>query len=174
MSSNIEMLEHMQEEQQRVMPEQKPGRSKQTYGTPQAFIDAVEKRFGKLICDLAASKENAKCEAFFDEAANALVQPWAELYPDVNLWLNPPYKNIGDWAKKCAEESVKRRGLIILLVPASISTCWFADHVHRKAMVLGISPRLVFNGEKSSFPKDLMIAIYGNGFQGFDTWRWTK
>jgi hypothetical protein len=32
----------------RKMPEQKPGRSKQDYGTPWDFIKAVEARFGKL------------------------------------------------------------------------------------------------------------------------------
>lgn len=41
-------------------PIQKPGRSKQDYGTPWEFIRAVERRWGKLHVDLAAHSENAK------------------------------------------------------------------------------------------------------------------
>jgi len=156
----------------RTMPIQKPGSSKQNYGTPREFIQAVENRFGKLICDLAASKENTKCEKFFDEKDNSLNQNWAELYPENNLWLNPPFGGIGVWAKKCYEESQKRQGLILFLTPASVGTNWFYDYVHQKAMVLALSPRLVFEGETSSFPKDLMLSCYGMGLKGFDVWKW--
>jgi len=47
------------------MPEQKPFRSKQDYGTPRKFLDAVEKKFGKIVFDLAAHKGNAVCEKYF-------------------------------------------------------------------------------------------------------------
>ncbi len=36
------LASHIEYETSHFMPEQKPGRSKQTYGTPIAFIDAVE------------------------------------------------------------------------------------------------------------------------------------
>lgn len=156
----------------RKMPTQKPGHSVQTYGTPWEFIKAVENRFGKIICDLAASKENTKAEKFYDEAANSLTQPWSQHYPDGNLWINPPYGNIRVWVEKCATESANRHGSILLLVPASIGSGWFADHVHNKAMVLGLSPRIIFEGETTPFPKDLMLCIYSNGLSGFDVWRW--
>lgn len=165
-------IERIDYETNRQMPVQKPGYSKQTYGTPQEFIDAVEKRFGKLVCDLAAGPENAKCERFYCEETNSLGQPWAKKYPEYNLWLNPPFKNIGVWAKKCAEESLNRQGLILFLTPASIGTNWFADHVHQKSMVFGISPRLTFEGETTPFPKDLMLSVYGMGLKGFDVWKW--
>lgn len=154
------------------MPEQKPGKSRQDYGTPPEFIEAIEKRFGKIVCDLAASKTNAKCATYFDADSNSLEQPWAELFPTGTLWLNPPFGGIGNWARKCYEESLKRQGLILLLVPASVSTNWYAEYVHQKAMVLAIRPRLVFEGEASSFPKDLIVACYGLGFSGFDCWKW--
>jgi len=156
----------------RVMPVQKPGHSKQNYGTPRAFIEATEKRFGQIIFDLAAEEHNKKCDNFFTEKDDSLSQPWAELFPTGNLWLNPPFSNIKHWASKCAEESAKRQGLILFLTPASVGSNWFAEHVHNKAMVLAVSPRLVFEGETSSFPKDLMLSVYGNGFKGFDVWRW--
>jgi len=153
-------------------PTVRRGKSKQNYGTPPAFIRAVEKRFGKIVCDLAADGSNAKCERFFNEEADSLKQPWAEAFPTGLLWLNPPFSNIEPWAAKCSTESARRHGLIALLTPASIGTDWFACHVNRQAMVLGLRPRLVFEGEENGYPKDLQLAIYGFGLHGFDTWRW--
>jgi phage N-6-adenine-methyltransferase len=166
--------EELLEEKLRSMPLQKPGYSKQNYGTPWEFIQVVERRFGKIVFDLAAEAGNAKCENFFAEKDDSLSQPWAENFPDGVLWINPPFKNIKDWAKKCAEESLNRKGLILLLVPASVGSNWFAEHVHNKSMVLALSPRLVFEGETASFPKDLMLCCYGSGFKGFDVWRWKQ
>lgn len=155
------------------MPAQKPGKSKQNYGTPKSFISVVEKRFGSIACDLAAEEKNAKALKFYDEQSNSLIQPWSEHYPVGNLWLNPPFRNIHLWAKKCHLESQNRQGLILLLTPASIGTVWFRDFIHQKAMVLGLSPRIIFEGETAPFPKDLMLSIFGMGMSGFDVWRWT-
>jgi len=153
-------------------PIQKPGRSKQDYGTPVEFIAACVARFGPLVCDLAASAENAKAPAFYDRERNSLTVPWAEEHPTGTLWLNPEFADIGPWAEKCAAESLKRQGLILLLTPASVGSNWFAAHVNRKAMVLGLSPRLQFEGTTAPYPKDLSLSVFGMGFNGFDCWRW--
>lgn len=155
-------------------PVQKPGRSKQDYGTPMAFIHAVEDRFGSLRFDLACTSENCKAPAgyYFDEGVDSLKQEWAKDWTDGNLWLNPPFGDIAPWAAKCHAESQKRRGAIFLLTPASIGSNWFAEHVHRKARVLGLSPRMSFEGTTAPYPKDLMLSIFGLAFGGFDVWRW--
>jgi phage N-6-adenine-methyltransferase len=162
------------------MPQQRPSQSRQDYGTPWDFIRAVEARFGEIICDLAADASNAKCSYFFDETRDSLKQNWASLFPDGTLWLNPPFNDIETWAAKCALESPKRRGLIVMLTPASIGSAWFHNHVHRKAMVLGLRPRMTFDGTPPNpktgrpdpYPKDLSLSVYGMGLNGFDTWRW--
>ena len=41
-------------------------------------------------------------------------------------------------------------------------------------MVLGLSPRLTFEGETDAYPKDLMLSVFGFGLHGFDTWRWRE
>ena len=146
--------------------------SRQDYSTPHAFIAAVEARFGPLVCDLAASHANAKAPKFYDETIGSLEQPWADNDPTGNLWINPPFRKIDPWAAKCAEESSKRHGLILMLTPASIDTHWFARHVHRKAMVIGLSPRLVFDGEKHGYPKALMLSVFSRCSSGFDVWQW--
>lgn len=151
-------------------PIQKPGKSKQDYGTPWAFVRACGNRFGIPTWDLAASAENRKAAAHYDEAADSLKQDWTRL--DGTLWLNPPFGDIGSWAEKCAMTSTRRRGFILLLTPASVGCVWFAQHVLGKAVVLGLSPRLTFEGTTAPYPKDLMLSVYGFGLHGFDQWRW--
>lgn len=152
-----------------IMPVQKPHRSKQDYGTPWEFIDAVEKIWGPVVFDLAASYENTKALKFFGEGQNSLDQAWSTL--EGNLWLNPPYTDIGAWAKKAAFEHVIGRNKIFMLVPASVGSNWFAEHVHGKAAVIAVSPRLTFEGCKDPYPKDCILAIYGET-PCFDVWRW--
>jgi phage N-6-adenine-methyltransferase len=153
-------------------PEQKPGRSKQDYGTPRDFIEAVERRFGPIVCDLAAGPDNHKAPQYFTVEDDSLSLPWSERFSTGTLWLNPPFGTIDPWAAKCAEESTRRTGLILMLTPASIDTHWFARHVNRKAMVLGLNPRIVFEGCTSAYPKALMLSVFGAGMSGFDVWRW--
>lgn len=143
-------------------------KSKQDWATPTAFIEAVEKRFGKIAVDLAASAENAKNFRYFDEDTNSLVQSWHQL--EGNLWLNPPFSNIAPWAKKCAEEA-SLGATILFLTPASIGSNWFRDFVHRKALVLALNGRLTFIGATAPYPKDCVLAAYGYS-PGFEVWNW--
>ena len=152
-------------------PIQKPGRSKQDYGTPWAFVDACTVRFGPIVCDLAASAENAKGPTFYDRARDSLSVDWAAEQPSGTLWLNPEFADIDPWAEKCASVA-NRQGFTLLLTPASIGCGWFARHVLGKAVVLGVSPRLTFEGTTAPYPKDLMLSVYGFGLSGFDQWRW--
>lgn len=146
--------------------------TRQDYATPADFIAAVANRFGPIVTDLAASLANTKAAKFYDREVDSLSQPWAERDPFGNLWLNPEFRDIGPWARKCREESAHRDGLIFLLTPASIGTEWFASHVHRSALVLGLSPRIAFEGCADPYPKDLMLSVFGKATSGFDVWRW--
>lgn len=151
------------------MPAQRPGRSKQDYGTPSDLLAAVEQRFGDITVDLAASRENAVVSSFFDEREDALAQDWTALRGV--LWLNPPFAKIAPWAAKCVA-SVGRDRTIVMLTPASVGAGWFAAHVHGSALVLALSPRLTFVGCDAPYPKDCMLSVYGAHAPGFDVWRW--
>lgn len=168
--------------QRRTGPTIQRGRSKQDYGTPVEFIEAVEKRFGPIEWDLAATAANKKSwrdgtgrEDYFGpdhprpEYRDALATSW-----DIsgNLWLNPPFADIEPWAAKCAKDCAERRGFLFLLTPASIGSNWFESHVRQYAYVLGLSPRMTFEGTTDPYPKDLMLSVYGFGLHGFGTWRW--
>jgi phage N-6-adenine-methyltransferase len=93
------------------------GSSKQDYATPPDFMSAVEKRFGLVAFDLAASANNSKHANYFSESDNSLVQEWHKI--PGNLWLNPPFDPITPWAQKCASESILG-ATIFFLVPASV------------------------------------------------------
>ena len=142
--------------------------SKQDYQTPWEFIRAVESRFGKFEWDLAADDQNHKAPKYFTEKTNSLSHPWAMI--SGNCWLNPPFGVIGPWAEKCAKEA-RLGAKIFLLTPASVGSNWFAEHVHGKALVLFLSPRLTFDGADDPYPKDLILSCYGQP-PGYEPWRW--
>lgn len=161
------------------MPRQKPHRSKQDYGTPPELVAAIERRFGALTWDLAATADNTVvADRFFSVGGldgDALTAPWNFKRSDL-LWLNPEFGGIGStWAPLVARWTRKLPWLrVIMLTPASIGSEWFQRHVHRKALVLGLSPRLHFVGAKDPYPKDCMLSCFGFGVAGFDVWRWDE
>jgi phage N-6-adenine-methyltransferase len=154
-------------------PSVKRGRSKQDHGTPREFLDAVEKRFGRIAVDLAAHHENRVVDQYLGPlsgiAEDSLAVDWSEL--SGVLWLNPEFANIAPWAEKCATHR-HRHSPILLLTPASIGTDWFNGYVKGNAIVLGLSPRMTFVGSDDPYPKDLMLSVFYAGLSGFSTWRW--
>jgi phage N-6-adenine-methyltransferase len=147
--------------------------SKQDYGTPADFLDAVARRFGRLDVDLAATAADAKAPVFVTPEQDSFTVSWSDEFIGSTMWLNPPFANLGLWARKCsAEAEALLRGRILMLSPAAVGSNWFAQHVHRKAMVLALSPRITFVGETHPYPKDLILSVYGAGLWGFDVWRW--
>lgn len=157
----------------RKMPRQKPHRSEQTVRTPREFLAAVQNRFGRLEFDLAANHKTSVFGAFYYGPGSiygrdALTERWGDR--PFFFWLNPPYSRIGLWAAKCARDR-HPEGRIALLVPASVGAKWFALYVAGKARVLFLRPRLTFVGHKHAYPKDLMLAVYGEE-PGYECWRW--
>lgn len=157
--------------------------SKQDYQTPPEFIDAVAKRFGRPTFDLAATagQQIPGVDYFFTPEQDSLRQSWLKLSTPTEddsvarvAWLNPPFAKIAPWAKKLTSECRWLRRWTLMLVPASVGSEWYAKHIHGKALVLGLSPRLTFVGERAPYPKDLMLVCVGYGAVGFDTWRWDR
>ena len=156
------------------MPAQKPGRSKQDYGTPPEFITATCGLLGikSFIFDYAADDQNHKASKYWTEKHNALsykAQAWAFASFGGWGWLNPPFKRIVVWAKKCAE--ARQLGAsIAFLVPAGVGSNWFRDWVHGKAFVWFLNGRIDFiPGEP--YPKDCILCLYSPDWEpGYDVW----
>jgi phage N-6-adenine-methyltransferase len=144
--------------------------SKQDYGTPRALIDAVEQRWGKLTIDLAASVENAKAPKFLSAADDYLKQP--SVVCSGLCWLNPPFADLAPWMAKCRDDAADG-ARIVMLVPASVGSEWFAQHVWGRAKVVAVRPRLTFEGCHDPYPKDCMLLLWGRFDEpSFSTWRW--
>jgi phage N-6-adenine-methyltransferase len=148
------------------------GKSKQDYGTPTDFLQAVTDRFGPLAWDLAATAYNRVAPHFISEEENSFIKDWHLLDPGKLLWLNPPFDRIEPWACKCRAESLMG-ARILFLVPASVGSNWYANYIHGRALVLFLSPRLKFGGCEDPYPKDLMLAAF-SFVPGFECWRWKQ
>lgn len=133
--------------------------------TPWEFIRAVEKKFGPIAVDLAASDESAKAPCYITEHTNSLTQDWACLLDGGLGWDNPPFTNIAPWAKYHLEQW--RKGAKTLLLVPMGSQNWYWDYVEPYAQVYCVG-RMVFDncynkqGElvTTPYPKDLILAHY--------------
>ena len=155
------------------MPAQKPHQSEQTVCTPREFLDAVEKRFGPIRIDLAATAENKVAPIHLgpgsEQGEDALKVHWHHF--GSNQWLNPEFGDIDRFAEKCSEEA-KYGARILLLTPYAVAG-WFQRHILGKALVLPLVPRLRFVGHKADFPKDLQLNVFSPFVApGWDLWRW--
>lgn len=136
---------------------------KQDYRTPPEFIDAVSRRFGPPGWDLAASHgdEIDLVAGYFTPEEDSLAQCWRSL-PSVCAvaWLNPPFRNIRPWVRKLDEECQDLRRWTLLLVPASMGSGWWRDHVLGKCMVFGI-PRLTSLRLRLRGARDRLLGLAG-------------
>lgn len=155
-------------------PEQCPTKSKQDVSTPPEFLEVVERKWGTIDWDLAASHHNAVCSNYFTRGHNSLSQDWN--VPGLK-WCNPPYNQMIDWVKKASEWSMlpNRQGKILLLGPAAIETRWFRFYVWPFSRVHVLVSRIKFVGHANSFPKGLMVAEYGSGWtEELKFWDWKR
>jgi phage N-6-adenine-methyltransferase len=153
-----------------TVPAQKPGKSVQDVGTPREFLNAVEKRFGRIAVDLAAHDGNAVCDDFISVEDDAFEKIW-HARPGLQ-WLNPPFANIGDWAMRAAAES-GRGAHILMLIPAAIGTNYFCKWIWPFARIYALSPRLKFVGHTQPYPKDLILCEYSRDvIPALECWRW--
>lgn len=160
-----------------MVPQQRPGKSYQDYGTPQDLLEAIYATFwfDAFTVDLAASEENAICSAYYDKAIDSLTIPWGDALrkPGSWGWLNPPYGQIPRWIKKTHHEAELSGAHIMVLVPASTGSNWWRDHVHNHARVMLLNGRVVFKGHTSPYPKDCALLMYGSTITpGYEVWSW--
>ena len=104
------------------------GPSVEDWGTPQPLFEKLDARFKFDLDPCATNGEIAKCPLFFTPEDDGLSQKWMG-----NVFLNPPWCKgtpIKTWLIKAGEEL--RSGhckKVVALLPASVGTIWFNDHV---------------------------------------------
>ena len=112
----------------------------QTWETPKAFFDQLNRLFGFTL-DACASSENAKVGNYYTVEQNALTQEWQGV-----VWCNPPYgREQVKFIQKAYDESVKRGSTVVCLIPARPDTKVWQDLIFAKAdQVCFIKGRLKF------------------------------
>lgn len=118
--------------------------SQQLYRTPPDFLRAVKRRFGVRIgFDLACTEDDCVGEGlgFFHPAQDALTRAWPRTDGDFVAWCNPPFNRASAFARVASESPHCRT---LMLIPASVGSNWFAEHVDGKALVIFLRPRIVF------------------------------
>jgi phage N-6-adenine-methyltransferase len=155
-----------------MTPPQKPGRSRQDYGTPPEFLAAVKARLGirEFDCDIAASEENAVAPMFVTKSKDALsLRSWT--FGAGWNWLNPEYADITPWVYRSLENWIRFGNRTAVLIPAGVGSNWWAHYVHQRCGVVFLNGRLTFVGCKDPYPKDCALLLYGAD-PGYDVWTW--
>lgn len=148
-----------------------------TYLTPLKFLQKVNDIW-PIGFDLASdSLNNVMLRLFgiagsnYTEKDDALKLDWPR--DRKYSWLNPPFSNIKDWVERAAIKAGSG-SKIIMLLPASQGSNWFNDFVEPHAVVVELIGRLTFDGHTTAYPKDMILAIYGNNMKGRVRWDWRK
>lgn len=106
--------------------------------TPPEIFDPLNSEFSFTL-DPCATVASAKCEKFFTEVDNGLIQPWAE----ERVFMNPPYgREVYAWTKKARIES--KSCLVVGLLLASTDLAWWHEDVVGHAEVRYIRGRVRF------------------------------
>lgn len=152
-------------------PSVKRFKSVQVVATPWEFIRAVEKKFGPIAVDLAATYENAKAQIFISPETDTFKQDWTQWLKGGLGWLNPEFDPMTKWVELCAQQQ-QNGAEFLALAPASVGANWFWNFVQPYATVYSIG-RITFEGSKDPYPKDLILSHYNqNPNHELQRWRW--
>lgn len=126
------------------------------------LISAIEKVFGPLTLDLAATDRDHKAPRWISPEQDTFKMNWAEEIGDGLGWLNPPPElGLENWMEKCAEEG-KRGARFLVIVPAEIDGDWYWDFVAPTALVYVLTPRMSYQGE----PTPLIVSAFNASHEG--------
>lgn len=127
------------------------------WSTPQDFYDELNNEFGFTL-DPCADEYNHKCDKYFTEGDDGLLQDWGGEI----VFCNPPYgKAIKDWVRKAYIEGCKPNTTVVLLIPARTDTQYFHDYIYHDAKEIRfIKGRLKFGDSKNAAPFPSMVVVY--------------
>lgn len=151
----------MKEHDKRVVHSSKA----EDWETPQWLFDFLNDRFAFTL-DAAADEFNTKCDNYFSEKNNALLQSWQ----GHNVFINPPFsreygkrtKNyLPKWVHKMWKEALYPNTLVVALLPARTGTQWWHPYVTSADEVIFVKGRLHFSNSPTGAPFNSAIVIWG-------------
>ncbi len=101
------------------------GKGTDVWSTPPKFFRWLERELEvEFDLDPCANPENRKCERFFTEKDNGLIQPWHANA----VFVNPPYSDVRKWIEKSIQEIERgNANTIAMLIPARTDTTYWHD-----------------------------------------------
>lgn len=95
--------------------------------TPQDLFDKLNTKY-HFTLDPCCTHENAKCDKYYTQKENGLLQDWSGEI----VFCNPPYgREIGKWVEKAYREAINGTK-IVMLIPARVDTKWFHQYLYNK------------------------------------------
>ena len=128
--------------------------------TPPHLIDELVAEFGEMF---------DPCPADYDGSFDGLSIPWKA----VNF-VNPPYGNMKAWVKKCHDEWLLGKTVILLIPPRTCSS-YFHQWIYQKAELRFIKGRVKFidgrnpGAKPSGAPFPSMLCVFRGDDEAF--WR---
>lgn len=125
------------------------------WATPQDLFDKLNAEFSFQL-DVAATKENKKCDKFYSLEDSGLGHDWED-----SNWMNPPYGgHTGDWIQKAYEQSLLGKTTVCLIVSSTDRSYWHEYIFPYASQIRYIRGRLHFNNSKSSAPFASAIIVF--------------
>ena len=130
------------------------------WNTPDDLYNTLDNEFNFTL-DPCTNGLNNKCNKFYTEKENGLIQDWSK---DI-VFMNPPYgRQISQWIEKAYNESLKG-AKVVCLIPSRTDTKYWHDFIFNKASEIRfIKGRLKFGNSKNSAPFPSAIIVYDNKF----------
>ena len=126
------------------------------WSTPQWLFDELDNEF-HFTLDLCSTHENHKCDKYYTETENGLLQDWQ----GETVYCNPPYgKQISQWVEKCYREGTKDNTTVVMLIPARTDTAYFHDFILNRSEIRFVPGRLCFNDGNGRSPFASIVVIF--------------
>ena len=129
--------------------------AKDDWETPQDLFDELDDEF-HFTLDPCADETNYKCDKYYTEEDNGLIQSWK----GETVFCNPPYSEIDKWVEKAFYETKNPGTLVVLLIPSRTDTRYFHNYIMNRAEIRFVKGRLKFGGSKNSAPFPSMVVIF--------------
>jgi|GEM_PF-494624 len=134
--------------------------------TPDVVLERV-RRVAPIGLDPCANENaivNARHEFLLSSGIDGLREDWRGYG---TVFVNPPYSNIADWARKLVHEAARNIEIIALL-PSRTDTRWMHDYILETATAVCFwRGRLKFSNAKNSAPFPSLVAYWGPNEERF-------
>jgi len=125
------------------------------YETPDEIFVPLNKEFNFTL-DVCATKQNAKCQAFYTKEDDGLNKDWVGV-----CWMNPPFgKVMQKWVAKAFVES-RKNATVVMLIPVRSNTNWWHKYV-MQGEIRFIRGEVTFKGHKNGLWQPMCIIVFKN------------